>query len=121
MALVEHDRRDAVSAQRGDPLAGARPEQLRELHPVVLAARDLALERGDDPRELTAPALRGGTGPGRRLGADRELVTPRRASALDDPAALGERCQRGLGILELRERLVGQAGDRGAGLAADEP
>ena len=121
VALVEHDGRDAVSAQRRDALAGARAEQLRELHPVVLAARDLALQRGDDPRELTAPALGGGAGPGRRLGADRGLVTPRGPSAFDDPAALRERGQRGLGILELRERLVGQAGDRGAGLAADEP
>ncbi len=119
MALVEDDRRHAAGAQRVDPLPSAGREQVGEPHRRVAAARDLALERRGDAGQLALAPARGRAGPARGLGGHRVRRLGGRRRALRDPARLRRAAQRGARVVEPRERLVGEAGDRGAGRGGD--
>ncbi len=121
VALVEHDRPDARGAQRLDPLPRPGRQQLAEVQLAVRAARDLALEPGDDPRELLVAPLRRRARPRRRAGRHGGDGLARGPRPLLGPARLGRGAQRVAGIVEPRERLVGQARHRGARPVGDEP
>ena len=121
VALVEDDRAEAGGAQRVHAAPCARREQIAEAHPAVRAAGDLALEARHDAGDLPRAAAGGGARPRRGLGGDRGGGLPGRAPTLLRPAGLRRRPERRARILELGERLVGQAGDRCAGAIGDEP
>ena len=112
VALVEQDDADAHLRELLHARAGGLAEQVPELHAGVLAARDLALERGADAGELAGAAV-GGLALERLAFAQRLL---RRhaggGGALVRPARLREPAEQDLRVLELAQRLVGQAGDR---------
>ena len=119
VALVEHHGAHAGGAQRVHAPARARREQRGE--PSAARARDLALQRGRDARELARTARRGGARPCGRLGGDRRGLLRGGGGALRRPARHRGVAQRGAGVVEPRERLVGQAGDRRARRVGDRP
>jgi hypothetical protein len=112
VTLVEDDRRNAPPTERVEPRTGAGREQVAEMELAVLGARDLALERGGDPRELTPAARRGLFRPGTRLALDLLHGRVRGGCALGRPPPPREVAEGGRGVVELRERLVGETGDR---------
>jgi hypothetical protein len=121
VALVEHDRADAGRLERVDALAGGLREQLRQLDLGVLAARDLALDRGGDARDLR-PAALGGAALVREPLGDRLLdLDAGGRRAVGRPACDGDLPDRGARVLELAQRLVGHDGDREERLRAGHP
>ena len=112
VALVEQHDADAHLGQLLHAPRGGRGEQVAQLDARVLAARDLALERGADPRQLARAAVGGGAL--ERLALAQGLLRRHagRGRALVRPARLREPAEHDLGVLELAQRLVGEAGDR---------
>ena len=120
MALVEDHRARAGGAQRLHARPGTGREQVGQA-PLVLAAGDLALDRGDEPRQLAGPAALGLPGPGLALPVGLLRRLARRRRPLGRPARPGQRGQGGAGIVDLGERLVGEAGERRARLGPGHP
>jgi hypothetical protein len=112
VALVEDDRPDTVAAQDVQPLAGAGAEQVSESQVTVLGAGNLALERGGDVGKLASAASRRHAGPCSRLAVGLVDRPPRRGCAFARPPPLGEIPECNGGIVETRERLIGETRDR---------
>ena len=117
VALVEHDRADLGGGEPAHALARGDGEQVRQPDALVAALGDLALDRGADPGELAAAALGGrvGRAPARGLAVDRLGVAAGRGGALGGPARRGQPPERDLGVVDLRQRLVGEAQQLPAG------
>ena len=112
VALVEQHDADAELGQRLHALAGRLGEQVAQLDAGVLAARDLALERRADLRQLARPALGGGALERLALALDLLAGHAGGGGALVGPARLRQPSEHDLRILELAQRLVGEARDR---------
>jgi hypothetical protein len=120
VALVEHHRGRPVAGQSRHPPPGRRLEQVPEVDPAVLAPGDLALQRRPDPGQLAGAALVGRVPPGRGLAfhlPDRDAEGP---GPVGRPAPLGGVAEGGRRVIDLAERLVGEAGDGGAGVGGGE-
>src|SRR5574341_608764 len=113
VALVQHKGSDPKLAQRLHPSLRARLQQLGQLDTLVRAPGDLALDRRLDPGDLPRPPLRRLAPPGRRLPLDLGAWDAQSAGAVGDPTSLGGVTQSHVRILDLAERLIGEAGDRG--------
>jgi hypothetical protein len=113
VALVQHHRGRAVAGQGRHPPPGRRLEQVPEVDVAVLAPGDLALERRPDPGQLAGAAFAGRVPPARGLAfhlLDRDAERP---GPVGRPAPLGGVAEGGRRVIDLAERLVGEAGDGG--------
>jgi hypothetical protein len=113
MALVQHQGPHPELPQRLHPSAGGRLQEVSQLDTGVLPPRDLALDRCLDPGDLPRPPPRRLAPPGRRLPPDLGGRDAHSQGTVGDPTPLGGVAQRHVRILDLAERLVSQAGDRG--------
>ena len=120
MALVEQHDADAERRERLHALARRRGQQVAQLDAGVLAARDLALERCADPGQLARAAL--GCGALERLALALDLLARHagRGGPLVRPARVGEPAEHDLRVLELAQRLIGEARDRPEHVGARE-
>jgi hypothetical protein len=116
VTLVQHQGRDPATPQRLHPSARGRLQQVGEVDALVPAAGDLPLQRRPDTSKLARAAPRRRVPPGRDVPLDLRDRDAHGPGAVDRPAPLGRVAQRHPGILDLAERLVGQAGDRGVGI-----
>ena len=112
MALVEHHRSRTATAQRLDALTGARRQQVAQPHAARPGPGDLPLQRRRDASQFPPAAGRRLTGPGPRVTLGVRHRGAGGPGPLRGPAPLRDIAQRHRGILELAQRLVGQAGYR---------
>jgi hypothetical protein len=113
VALIQHQGRDPTPPQGLHPLARTRRQRLGEVDAPVLAAGDLALQRRLDASDLPHPAPRRCVPPGRGLPlhlSDRDAKCP---GTVGDPPSLGDVPKDDPRVLDLAERLVGEARDLG--------